>query len=82
MHLMISGRDGRYEAVLLAVGKDRLRIARPGRVDAIELALVDTVWVDENNEPVEFEFFVMDHDVCDSESLAQHFPLTRTARIS
>ena len=82
MHLMISGRDGRYEAVLLAVSKERLRIARPGHVDTIELALVHGVWVDENDEPVEFESMVMDNDTCDSEFLARQFPLTRTARIS
>jgi hypothetical protein len=82
MHLVISGKSGRYEAVLLAVSKDHLRIARPGSVDAIELTLVDAVWVDENNQPVEFESFVTDGDICDSEWLARQFPLTRHARIS
>jgi hypothetical protein len=80
MHLMISGKDGRYEAVLLAVSKDRLRIARPGSPDAIELAIVDGVWMDENDQPVEFELLAADDDT-NAEWLAQQFPLTRAARL-
>lgn len=82
MHLVISSGNSRYEAVLLAVSKDRLRIARPGHVDTIELTALDGAWVGENGMPVEFEAFLMDNNLCVPELLARAFPLTRTARIA
>jgi hypothetical protein len=46
------------EAVLLANGKDRLRIAAAGFPDAIELRRSGQQWLTADREPVEFEFLM------------------------
>ena len=44
------------EAVVLAQGKSRMRIAAPGFPDIIELRRSGTQWFTADRQPVEFDF--------------------------
>jgi hypothetical protein len=46
------------EAVVLAKGKDRLRVAAAGFPDTIELRRSGPQWLTADREPVEFEFLM------------------------
>jgi len=55
MLMTIRFQDGRREAVMLASGRDRMRIVTRSKRDAIELHKVDTHWVTEDGDEVEIE---------------------------
>ena len=46
------------EAVVLSVGRSRMRVAAAGFPDAIELRHSGTQWFVANHEPVEFDFLM------------------------
>jgi|SRR5580704_9807554 hypothetical protein len=48
------------EAVVLAKGRDRLRVAAAGFPDTIELRRSGSQWFAPNREPIEFEFLMPD----------------------
>jgi hypothetical protein len=48
------------EAVVLAKGRNRMRIAAAGFSDAIELRRSGTEWFTAAREPVEFDFLMSD----------------------
>jgi hypothetical protein len=57
MYTLIRLRDGRtIEAVVLANTRSWMRLVTPGHNDAVELQLRGLEWVDERDEPVQFEF--------------------------
>lgn len=61
MFTLIRLRDGRLiEAVVLANTRSWMRLVTPGHNDAVELQLRGREWVDERNEPVQFEFLSAD----------------------
>jgi len=63
MHLTMTYFDGRrVEGVVLAVSAHRMRISTPEQEDAIELTLRQSVWMTEDQEPVEIEALVADRD--------------------
>ncbi|HEY1239188.1 MAG TPA: hypothetical protein VGF16_01475 [Bryobacteraceae bacterium] len=79
MHLTMTYFDGRrVEGVVLAVSAERIRISIPGQEDAMELTLRQSVWVTEDQEPVEIEALVVESDL--SLLFADMQPGVRTAR--
>lgn len=46
------------EAVVLAQGRNRMRVAAAGFPDAIELKRSGPQWLTEANQPVEFDFWM------------------------
>ena len=48
------------EAVMLALNKDRMRVAIEGRADTEELRLVGDRWVTEENADVQFDAWISD----------------------
>ena len=48
------------EAVVLAKGRDRMRVAVAGFPDTIELRRSGPQWLTPNREPIEFEFLMPD----------------------
>jgi hypothetical protein len=57
MYTLIRLRDGSViEAVVLANTRTWMRLAALGSNDAVELQLRGLDWVDERDEPVQFEF--------------------------
>lgn len=63
MHLTMTYFDGRrVEGVVLAVSAQRMRISIPGQEDTLELTLHQSVWMTENQEPVEIEALVAERD--------------------
>jgi hypothetical protein len=61
MYTLIRLRDGSViEAVVLANTRSWMRLAAAGRNDAVELQLCGLDWVDERDEPVQFEFLAAD----------------------
>jgi hypothetical protein len=68
MYLMIRYAGGSIvEGVVLAKGRDRLRVAAPGFPETIELRRTGAVWSADDGEEVEF-YFVM-CDKCQAESV-------------
>ena len=66
MYLMYSTSDQcTVSAILLAVGKNHMRLAVPGQPDALELQLVDGCWTRENGEKITIDSMVHsgDHDL-------------------
>jgi hypothetical protein len=56
MHLTFSFLDGRrMEGMLLTIGRDHMRVAVPGREDAVEFRLVEGYWATEDGERLELE---------------------------
>ena len=69
MYLMIRYASGSIvEGVVLAKGRDRLRVAAAGFPETIELRRTGAVWSADSGEQVEF-YFVM-CDKCQAESAA------------
>jgi hypothetical protein len=61
MYTLIRLRDGSViEAVVLANTRSWMRLAATGRNDAVELQRRGLDWVDEQDEPVQFEFLAAD----------------------
>jgi len=59
MHLTMTYFDGRrVEGVVLAVSTERIRISIPEQEDAMELTLQQSVWMTEDQEPVEIDALV------------------------
>lgn len=59
MYLMYSSSDRCIvNALLLAVGKNRMRLAVPGQPDTLELRLVDGLWTQDNGETVTIESII------------------------
>ena len=48
----------RVEAVLLAAGRERMRVIIPSQRDAVELHKVDSCWYTETGDEVETEAFI------------------------
>ena len=56
MRLLIQYLNGyRQDAILLATMENRIRVAEPGRDDAMEFRFLDGHWISEALEPVEIE---------------------------
>jgi hypothetical protein len=56
MHLTFNFLDGRrMEGMLLTNGRDHMRVAVPGREDAVEFRLVEGYWAAEDGERIELE---------------------------
>jgi hypothetical protein len=71
MHIILRYPDGRrVEALLLYREPDRMRVAIPGRNDALELTPVGERWVDDDGQKVSVEALLSDHII----------PRCRTAR--
>ena len=69
MYLLIGYAGGSIvEGLVLAKGRDRLRVAAPGFPETIELRRTGAVWSADSGEQVEF-YFVM-CDKCQAESAA------------
>ncbi len=61
MLLTISYGDGRFvEAVLLAVSRERMRLAVRGRAETLEFRLVDGEWTSEQGDRIELESLITD----------------------
>ena len=61
MYLLIRYPGGIIvEAVVLAKGSNRLRVAVAGFPETIELRRADALWSTESGEPVEFDFLMSD----------------------
>jgi hypothetical protein len=58
MHLAFQRNGVRGEAIILAAGRDRMRIAERGLRDTTELTLLDGDWFDENGRSIEFESMI------------------------
>lgn len=79
MHLTMTYFDGRrIEGVVLAVSAERMRISIPGQEDAVELTLHQSVWMTEEQEPVEIDALVAAGDL--SSLFAEMQPAVRAAR--
>ncbi len=66
MYLMYTSSDQCIvSGLLLAVGKNRMRVAVPGAPDAFELQLVDGCWSREDGETVTIESIIHsgEHDL-------------------
>jgi len=66
------------EAVVLAQGKNRMRLAAAGFPDAVELTRSGYQWYASNNQPVEFDFFMSTDKQTESAPSSQ----TRTAKVA
>lgn len=56
MHAIIGLPGGfRSEAVLLAIGVNRMRLAIAGCLDTVDCQLVQNQWISENGDPIEVE---------------------------
>lgn len=66
------------EAVVLAEGKDRMRVAASGFPDTVELTRSGYQWYAANNQPVEFDFLMS----TDTRKESAPAPQTRTAKVS
>lgn len=79
MHLTMTYFDGRrVEGVVLAVSAERIRISIPEQEDATELTLHQSVWMTEDQEPVEIDALVAVGDL--SSLFAEMQPAVRAAR--
>jgi len=58
--MILSYPTGPVEAVLLATGRDRLRLAVPRLNDTVELRLEEGRWISETGETVEIESVMWD----------------------
>ena len=58
MHLAFQRNGVRGEAIILAAGRDRMRIAERGLRDTTELSLLDGDWFDENGRSIEIESMI------------------------
>jgi hypothetical protein len=78
MHMIVKFQNGiRAEALLLAGGRDRMRLIVSGQADAIELSKADGYWYTEAGEPVEIEAITAVGDC--TEFCAEVQPRTMTA---
>jgi len=63
MYLLMRYQDGStVEALILAKGKDRMRIAVAGLPDAMELRRAGRRWLTPDQETVEFDFMMSSQD--------------------
>ena len=78
MHLTMTYFDGRrLEGIVLAVSAERIRISIPEQQDAMELTLHQSVWMTEDQEPVEIDALVAVGDL--SSLFAEMQPAVRAA---
>jgi hypothetical protein len=66
------------EAIVLAQGKNRMRIAAAGFPDTVELTRSGYQWYAANNQPVEFDFLMS----TEKQGETATPPQTRTAKVS
>ncbi len=64
------------EAVVLARGRNRMRVAAAGFPDALELKRSGLQWVTANRQPVEFDFLMSE-----AAHACERVPLSRPARV-
>jgi len=83
MFLMFSTSDRcTVSALLLAVGKTKMRLAVPGQPDALELRLLDGWWTREGGDRVTIVSMIQSGE-CDLEGLGMvDFPRVSAARAS
>ena len=60
MHVILCFSTGRKEGLLLAVGRDRLRLAIPRFNNTVELRLEEGRWISDTGEAVEIESMLCD----------------------
>ena len=61
MHMILLNQNGRrVDAILLAAGRDRMRVVVNNSADTMELRRKNQVWTADNGEPFEFEFMQAD----------------------
>ena len=60
MHMILSLPTGRVDGLLLAVGRDRLRVAVPKSNDTVELRREEGRWISDAGETVEIESVLWD----------------------
>ncbi|PWU12436.1 MAG: hypothetical protein C5B51_00650 [Terriglobia bacterium] len=79
--LTVKLSDGRKgDAVLLAVSRDRMRLALQGQTDTIELRRAGDEWVDEFGDAVSLDYF-WTADGSSIGSISEDvFPMVSTAR--
>ena len=59
MYVMISTKDSQaVGALLLAVSKTKMRLAVPGKSDALELTLIEGQWTAENGDQVSLDSII------------------------
>jgi hypothetical protein len=76
MHLTFNFTQGRTEeGILLAISKDHLRVAIPGREDIVELRLIDGFWTIEDGERVELVSLIRMTDISVPELFADAHPM-------
>jgi len=81
MYLTIGLADGqRVDAVVLAVWRDRMRLALPDQADTIEIRLTDGLWRDEEGAPVSLDSWWRGDGRDGAEFNADLFPLVSAAR--
>ncbi len=78
MYLTMRYFDGRrVEAIVLAIGADRMRITIPDSHDAIELRQSQGIWMTDSNELVELEALLAEEET--APLLAGFYPVARNA---
>jgi len=60
MHMILCFPTGRVDGLLLAAGRDRLRLAIPRFNDTVELRLEEGRWISDTGETVEIESMLCD----------------------
>ncbi|HJT89650.1 MAG TPA: hypothetical protein VJ732_17395 [Bryobacteraceae bacterium] len=79
--LLTISYDGRhFEAVLLAVSRERMRLAVRGRAETLEFRLVDGEWTGEQGDKIELEALVTDGRTDVNGLREQLFPMASAAR--
>jgi len=67
------------EAIILAVGGERMRIVAANHRDTAELHSINGCWYTEANEPIEIDSIIQIPGVDVSDSCAAIYPLTYSA---
>ena len=60
MHMILHFPTGRVDGLLLATGRERLRLAIPQFDDIVELHLAEGRWISDTGEDVEIESILCD----------------------
>jgi hypothetical protein len=79
MLVLLSTTDQTVAALLLAVGKTRMRLAVPGRSDTLELELVDGEWMGDDGREVTIESVVQSGEFDMARLGYELFPRTHSA---
>ena len=81
MWMTIRYQDGtRFDAVVLAASRERMRVAVNSQRDTLELRKLDSGWRTEKGEEIEIEALIPIGDADVSRFCAEIYPLTSAAR--